>query len=170
MHYIFISYDPLFPLLFDKEKKYLQSLFGKKTIIEHFGSTAVPGLGGKGVIDLYVLVKKSKMQKVSVILANNKYLYSDFFKDENHFLFQADKAYQGKIYHYHIHLSPIGSKNFADCIKFRDYLRSCPKAAEEYAGLKRKAIKEINGMTDKKQIVRKYLKAKDPFVKNIIKK
>lgn len=46
--YVFKSYNPIFPKLFEAEKKRLLSFLKKDYQIEHAGSTAVPNLGGRG--------------------------------------------------------------------------------------------------------------------------
>ena len=65
MNYKFIPYDSVYPGLFEKEKVFLKKILSNKIIVEHFGSTAVPGLGGKGVIDIYLLVAKELMKVTS---------------------------------------------------------------------------------------------------------
>lgn len=50
-----VPYDPAWPRRFDEERRALTAVFaGTKTVIEHVGSTAVPGLGAKPVIDIIV--------------------------------------------------------------------------------------------------------------------
>ena len=48
--YVFKPYNPKFPVLFEQEKQRIASHLKEKAPIEHVGSTAVPGLGGKGII------------------------------------------------------------------------------------------------------------------------
>ena len=50
--YIFRPYNPIFPELFKNEKERMEKILGDNLKIEHIGSTAVMGLGGKGVIDI----------------------------------------------------------------------------------------------------------------------
>jgi len=51
-----VPYDPVWPKLFSKEKKHLLSCLPRQLIrrIEHFGSTAVPGLAAKPIVDILV--------------------------------------------------------------------------------------------------------------------
>jgi len=100
MDYSFLPYDPIFKELFNKEKSYLQKILDDDLVIEHFGSTSVPGLGGKGVIDIYILAPKDKVKSVSNKLQENGYLFKDFFKDSDHLFHQIDKEYGNKKYHY----------------------------------------------------------------------
>jgi len=168
MDYCFLPYDPIFSKLFEKEKLYLQRILGSNITIEHFGSTAVPGLDGKGVIDIYILTSKDKIESISDILQKNGYVFGDFFKDDDHLLYQIDKLESNKKYHYHIHLSSIGSANFKDCIIFRDYLRTHPEAIKKYTQFKKIALNKIKDITDKKEVVKIYLDTKKPIIEEII--
>lgn len=168
MSYSFLPYDSVFRELFEKEKLYLQKILGNNLVIEHFGSTSVPGLGGKGVIDIYILTPKDQVKFVSHKLQQNGYVFKDFFKDEDHLFHQTDKMYGDKIYHYHIHLSSLGNKNFTDCISFRDYLRTHPEAIKKYEKLKHIALDKIKGVTNKEEIVKLYLDTKSSIIKEIL--
>lgn len=168
MDYSFLPYNSIFPELFKKEKSYLQRILGNNITIEHFGSTSVPGLGGKGVIDIYILTSKDKIKSTSDILQKNGYVFSDFFKDDDHLLHQINKLENNKKYHYHIHLSSLGNNNFKDCIIFRDYLRTHPEAVKKYTQLKKIALNKIKDITDKKEVIKIYLDTKKPIIEEII--
>lgn len=56
--YVFKPYSALFPNLFAKEKARIVQHFLFPASIEHVGSTAVPGLGGKGIIDIAIAFEK----------------------------------------------------------------------------------------------------------------
>ena len=60
--YIFKPYHEIFPKLFEQEKLRLSKYLTGEYMIEHIGSTAVPGLGGKGIIDIMISVSKDKMR------------------------------------------------------------------------------------------------------------
>ena len=54
-HALLVLYDPAWPRRFDEERRVLAAVFaGTEAVIEHVGSTAVPGLGSKPVIDVMV--------------------------------------------------------------------------------------------------------------------
>jgi len=55
--YVFKAYSPIFPKLFEKEKDRIKKILGENDLIEHVGSTAVPGLGGKEINDIYIETK-----------------------------------------------------------------------------------------------------------------
>ncbi len=61
---VIVEYDPAWPWLFEAERERVQSALGDvATCIEHFGSTAVPGMAGKPIVDLLVCV--SGLESVS---------------------------------------------------------------------------------------------------------
>jgi GrpB-like predicted nucleotidyltransferase (UPF0157 family) len=61
--YIYRRAERDYTALFLREKKKLKK-FGKKIAIEHIGSTAVQGLGGKGIIDIMIGANKSQINFV----------------------------------------------------------------------------------------------------------
>ena len=63
--YLFKPYSKIFPDLFEREKERISSHIKEDLVIEHVGSTAVPGLGGKGIIDIAIAVSKKEMESVS---------------------------------------------------------------------------------------------------------
>ena len=69
--YKFREYNEKYPMLFKKEKSKLKKIFPKNAVIEHIGSTAIPNLGGKGVIDLYVTVKNKEIKNTKKKLISN---------------------------------------------------------------------------------------------------
>lgn len=55
-----LEYDPRWPELFDREAKRIRSLLGKKVLqVEHVGSTSIPGLCAKPIIDILLVVTDS---------------------------------------------------------------------------------------------------------------
>ena len=111
-------------MLFKKEKSKLKKIFPKNAVIEHIGSTAIPNLGGKGVIDLYVTVKNKEIKNTKKKLISNNYCFiqSKNKKDGRRLMFEKDYKSKGKIRRVHIHLSKHNSLNFKRCLFFRDYL------------------------------------------------
>ena len=107
---------------------------GLSLTIEHTGSTAVPGLDAKPVIDL-LAGQAAEMNRANVIAAIESagYLYRgeqglpgrDFFR-------------RGDPRQYHLHLTQIESDFWREHRAFRDHLRANPGAASEYASLKRR--------------------------------
>lgn len=169
--YIFRPYSPLFPKLFASEKERLQNSLGEDIRIEHVGSTAVPGLGGKGVIDILAVGPKENWGHISEELEKLGYEYKkkDEEREKERLFFMAtlpDPDIKTRIYH--IHLSYPESPEVLRMIKFRDYLRNHPKEAEEYSQIKKMAADEAQTKTTKDEMRDTYGKIKENFIKKIL--
>jgi 3-dehydroquinate dehydratase/shikimate dehydrogenase len=66
--YVYKPYSKTFPELFQKEKIRISESLKNALAIEHVGSTAIAGLGGKGIIDIAIAVAKEEMERSSEIL------------------------------------------------------------------------------------------------------
>jgi GrpB-like predicted nucleotidyltransferase (UPF0157 family) len=130
-----VPYDPAWPALFAAEAQRLAPILAVHRIalrLEHTGSTAVPGLAAKPVLDLLAGWEAARDRATAIrALEAAGYLYRgeqgiagrDFFR-------------RGEPRQYHLHLARVGSEFWEDHRAFRDYLRDHPAAAAEYAGLK----------------------------------
>lgn len=158
--YVFKPYSNIFPELFRKEKERIASRVTKAIAIEHVGSTAVPGLGGKGIIDIAIAVPKDAMDSTIKELQSLGYEFRPSFStpDRAYFvIFLPDPEEETR--RYHVHLTFPESNEWEELIGFRDYLREHPEEALEYAELKRKAALEANHEGEK------YRKIKEPMFK-----
>lgn len=164
----FIAYDKDYPVLFDVEKQRLQTTLGN-VMVEHFGSTAVPDLGGKGYIDIYMAVSKQEMEKFSSRVQRLGYEHRPDGDIPGERLFHKRKIVtnSGKAITYNLHITYLGSENFKMCMALRDYLRQHPKEAQNYAEVKKKATLKANKKTDKKSAVAEYMSTKDGLVKEL---
>ncbi len=160
--YIFKPYNDLFPSLFSKEKERIVSRLPREASIEHVGSTAIPGLGGKGIIDIAVAVDKFDMDSAKDALQELGYEFRPQFSTPDRFYFviylpDPEEASR----RYHIHLTYPESQEWKELIGFRDYLLSNPEAIQEYAELKKKAALEAD------QDGEKYRKMKSPIFEKV---
>lgn len=120
--YIFRAYDPVYPKLFTNEKNRLKKLLTEDILIEHVGSTSIPGMGGKGIIDIAVAANnKDDLSNVSSQLIEAGY-YFDPDDGTNERLFHSRMVSDAE--RYHIHLTFKGSKDCKEMTSFRDYLIS----------------------------------------------
>lgn len=160
--YVFKPYDPRFPELFRKEKERIGALLKNALAIEHVGSTAVPNLGGKGIIDIAIAVKKEDMDEATQQLQKLGYEFRPSFStpDRAYFIIYLPDPIEEKR-RYHVHLTHPQSEDWKNLIEFRDYLRSHPKAAEEYSKMKENAVLEADQNGDT------YRKLKQPMFKKI---
>jgi GrpB-like predicted nucleotidyltransferase (UPF0157 family) len=131
-----VPYDSSWPTRFAEERAVLDETIGGWATggIHHVGSTAVPGLDAKPIIDILVGVDSLQVSTASFdLLAKLDYLYAPYRADEMHWFCKPDPRRRT----HHLHLVPTDSGRFRDELAFRDRLRSSPGIAEEYAGLKR---------------------------------
>ena len=136
---IIVEYDPLWSVLFEQEARRLHQILTQKLIIciEHFGSTAVPGLPAKPIIDLLVGVHslaQAKLVAVSQLEAIG-YSYWRDNPDPRRMFFVKGLPPNSPRTH-HIHMVEPNSVLW-ERLLFRDYLRKYPDEAKRYAYLKR---------------------------------
>lgn len=130
------EYDPEWPRRFEEEKQFLLGVAGAylQGSIEHVGSTAVPGLVSKPVIDVMFGVKSLSESAPAIdIITAARYEYSPYKTDVMHWFCKPSDAHRT----HHLHLIPHESALWNERIRFRDLLRSDIRLAEEYAALKR---------------------------------
>jgi GrpB-like predicted nucleotidyltransferase (UPF0157 family) len=128
--------NPAWPALFAAEASQIERVIGPWITggIHHVGSTAVPGLAAKPVIDIAVGVESLAASRPCIDrLAEIEYVYTPYRADVMHWFCKPDPAHRT----HHLHLIPTGSQRLDDEIAFRDYLRTYPRRAAEYEALKR---------------------------------
>ncbi len=139
-----VPYDPIWPKAFEQERLYLLSCLPTNLInrIEHFGSTAVPGLSAKPIVD--ILVEVTSLDKTREIIApileaqGYDYFWRPSWGDDTPpfyaWFIKRDK--NGNRTH-HIHMVEAEFEHW-DRLLFRDYLIDYPDIAWEYSNLKEK--------------------------------
>lgn len=160
--YVFRQYSTIFPELFLKEKSRIASHINLDAQIQHIGSTAVPGLGGKGVIDIGIAIDRKEMKTVSEQLQGIGYEFRPVFStpDRLYFITYLPDAEEPSR-RYHIHLTYPDNKEWKEFLGFRDYLINHPKDLQEYADLKEKAALASDGQGEK------YRDLKEPLINKI---
>jgi len=137
-----MPYDPGWPAMFEKEKLHLLTCLPAGLIrrIEHFGSTAVPGLAAKPIIDMLVEVTslEETKRKITPVLEEQGYDYfwrPSFGDSEPPFYaWFIKRDLEGNRTH-HIHMVEREFECW-DRLFFRDYLIEHPETAKEYQDLK----------------------------------
>jgi GrpB-like predicted nucleotidyltransferase (UPF0157 family) len=131
-----LEYDPAWMRAYAEERDRIAAAIGDAVVaIEHVGGTAVPGLPARPVIDLMVGVEDIERAGPAVAgLINLGYEYVPELETQ-----LPDRRYfrRGMPETHHVHMVPVSSDYFTEHLLFRDYLRSHPRAAEEYGKLKR---------------------------------
>ena len=169
--YIFTTYNKGLPGIFEREKSKLKRILPFATKIEHFGSTAVPGLKGKGVLDIYALVPADKFELAKKKLEESRTNYTFYNVKEMEgglkMVFRRQYQYAKKIRKINLHIGTAGIKDFETCVAFRDALRESKNLCREYEAVKLLAIKKTKNLgEDSKENSRIYVEAKNAFIKN----
>ena len=152
-----VPYDPNWVGQFEREKAVLEKLLApwRRGPIEHVGSTAIPGLCAKPVIDMMVGVTSlSESEPAKAALREAGYQYAEYKTDVMHWFCKPSFAMRT----HHLHLIPYGAPLWHDRLKFRDVLRADPALAADYAALKL-------DLANKFEFDREaYTEAKSPFI------
>lgn len=165
-----VPYMPIWPKMFKEEANFLREKLPEELIrrIEHFGSTAVPEISAKPIIDILVEVaslKEAKERIVPVLEAEGyEYLWRPAFGDSGppYYAWFIRRNEEGERTH-HIHMVE-GDSELWDRLYFRDYLKEFPKVAERYNELKI----ELSKKHSKDRV--KYTEGKSEFIIETTKK
>ena len=160
--YKFIKFSNNYKNYFRYEKNLLHKTLGNNVAIEHVGSTAVKGLGGKGITDIVIGVNADEIRKSKSMLESAGYEYRAVASVPGRIFFRKDYVRKNRIRRVHIHLVKITGKELRQMIMFRDYLINNPGKLREYSQIKKLAVKAAKG--DGKI----YRSMKEEFIKNII--
>jgi len=128
-------YSSAWAQVFEHEKMLLTELFGASaTAVEHIGSTAVPGMTAKPIIDIMVGLRNfESWVAFTTALEGAGYVYMpDRVKADEVFM---PKGPDKRRTHY-LHIVEHGSREWKRCLKFRDLLRDNERLRSEYAALK----------------------------------
>jgi GrpB-like predicted nucleotidyltransferase (UPF0157 family) len=142
-----MPYNPSWPVLFEQEKAHLLACLPGELInrIEHFGSTAVPALAAKPIIDILVEVTslEETRKRIAPILESLGYDYfwrPTWGDDTPPFYAWFIKRDTGSNRTHHIHMVEHHFEHW-DRLLFRDYLIEHPDVAKEYQDLKIRLFK-----------------------------
>jgi GrpB-like predicted nucleotidyltransferase (UPF0157 family) len=129
-----VDYDPSWPAMFETLHERISKALGDRALaIEHVGSTSIPGLAAKPVIDLDVLVRATDVPAAISALENVGYRHWGALGIEGREAFHWPAGTERD----HLYVCPENSVAFSNHLAFRDHLRANPQAASNYAQLKR---------------------------------
>jgi len=132
-----VDYDPAWPDKFEQERRLLSAAIGGWVSggIHHVGSTAVPGLPAKPIVDILVGIRSLDQGRSCLdSLAALEYVYAPYLAEEMLWLCKPRPARRT----HHLHLVPTGSQRYRDELAFRDRLREDGGIAADYVALKRR--------------------------------
>jgi GrpB-like predicted nucleotidyltransferase (UPF0157 family) len=162
-----VSYDSGWPATFEAEARRLRSALESLALrIDHNGSTSVPGLSAKPIIDIQVSV--ATLQPVAVYddcLRPLGYVHVPHPDDSFSPFFHRPSAWP---HSHHVHLVERGGAEERRTLAFRDYLRDHAAAAREYERLK----EDLAGKTAAidRESREAYARAKTDFIERIVAK
>ena len=156
---VVVDYDPLWPEKFQKHAGLIAQALGAKALcVEHVGSTSVPGLAAKPIIDIVIVVENSADEAVYLpaLLAAGYVLRVREPDWHQHRMLRTPAL------DVHVHIFSSGCTEVARMLAFRNRLRNNAEDRLRYAALKRNLAKQDwPDMND-------YARAKTDVVEQII--
>jgi len=156
---IIAEYDSSWPELFEREANRIRSVLGGRALqIEHVGSTSVPGLCAKPIIDILLVVENSA-DEPSYVPALEEAGYRIQIREPEWF---EHRMFKGPDTDINLHVFSMGAFEIDRMLRFRDWLRSNQDEREKYAQAKLKLAK------NRWRHVQHYADAKTSIVREII--
>jgi len=155
-----VEYDPEWLGVFERVRSYVWPAVGDIALsVEHIGSTSVPGLRAKPVIDVCIVVASRREVPACIErLASIGYVHRGNLGVPEREAFRRPD----ELTRHHLYLSPRESLSLKNHLGFRDYLRSHPEAAREYGELKAELARRFPGDIDS------YIVGKTEFILRIL--
>jgi len=153
-------YNAEWARLFEEERARLQAAVGDYVLdIQHVGSTSIPGMVAKPIIDIAIAVVSFE-GALGCVGPMERIGYE--YEGENgvprrHLFVKRNPSTT-----YHVHISEPGSRNWENQVLFRDYLLAHPEVAEEYVALKMRLAEQFP--SDREA----YTDGKAPFIERIL--
>lgn len=150
-----VDYDPEWPLRFEVHRERVRRALGDRAIrVEHIGSTAVPGLAAKPIIDMLVAVADPAAASIEAAFVSAGYRLR--VKEASHRMFRTPQL------DVHIHVWAEGDEEVGRHLRFRDRLRRSAPDRVAYEQLKRQlARRQWRDMNE-------YAAAKGPLIDSIL--
>ncbi len=159
-----VAYDPAWPGAFSSESCKIAAVLGDLVVrIDHNGSTSVPGLGAKPIIDIQVSVRElTPIERYAARLAELGYVHVPHPDDSFCAFFHRPAGWP---HIYHVHIVHSGGEEERRTLAFRDYLRKHPEVAREYEELKRQLASQYSTASFDSQ--QAYSEAKTEFITRV---
>ncbi|MCM3088067.1 GrpB family protein [Bhargavaea ginsengi] len=154
------SYQQEWPLQFKEASNTFQEIFGNAlTDIHHIGSTSIPGMAAKPVIDIL-----AEVRDIGELETFNHQMELEGFVARGEHGVPGRRYFvraEGNVHTHHVHMFANGSDQVKRHLAFRDYLRKHPVEAERYRSLKMRIAEE--GVKD----VKLYQERKAPLIREL---
>lgn len=156
------SYNPDWPKIFEAEAAKIKEALGALCIaIHHIGSTAVPGLLAKPVIDMIGVVRHP--EEVIRPLEDLGFKYKGEYNIPMRFYFNRSEGIE-----INLHIYEEGHPEIELNLLFRDYLRKHHDARDQYAKLKEDLLKDKTSYEKNNSTFTGYNLGKDAFIRKIL--
>lgn len=156
---LIVPHDPTWKVMFERESVCISHVLRENVVaIHHIGSTAIPGIYAKPIIDILVEVKKIAGLDDPLPMASLGYEAMGEFGIAGRRYFRKENAHKRT---HHVHVFEAGSAQVTRHLAFRDYMLAYPEDAQRYSELKRRLAREYP--TD----IEKYMDGKDGFIQAI---
>ena len=162
---VIVAYDPRWPQVYEQEKAAIVSAIGSRLVaIEHVGSTAVPNLGAKPIIDVMAGLPSLADAEGCIVPveALGYHFVPEVMRDlpDDRYFERWTESYEHGREVAHLHLTEHKSPFWNDHLLFRDLLRARPETASAYEQLKRDLVQRTSGAG--------YVHAKTSFVQSVL--
>lgn len=155
-----VDYNPKWPTLYEEEAEQLANTLGvARSHIQHAGSTSIPGMVAKPILDIAILV-----DSLDVVDAWRKKLQVMGYRFKGIEKFLPDRRFfaKGPRSNRTVYLHIVSQKEYDGLLKFRDALRNDPRLVQEYTALKHKlAINHADSRAE-------YTLSKNDFIQKVL--
>lgn len=159
MNVIVTTYNPLWTAMFRAEALDLSEVFGENLLdIHHIGSTSVPGLKAKPIIDIMPIVKD-----IQVIDTLGEKMQELGYEAMGEYGIPQRRYFRkgGENRTHHVHVFEVGSEHIERHLAFRDYLRAHLDEATRYGDLKEALAKRYP------EDIEAYMDGKNDYIKRV---
>jgi GrpB-like predicted nucleotidyltransferase (UPF0157 family) len=155
---VFVDYDPAWPALFRREADRIRHVLGERALhIEHVGSTAVPGLAAKPIVDMLLIVAASA-DEPAYVPAMTAAGYLLRIREP---AWYEHRLFKGPDTDVNLHVFSAGCPEIARMLRFRDWLRAHEPDRKLYEQTKRALARQTW------QYVQNYADAKTAIIAQI---
>jgi GrpB-like predicted nucleotidyltransferase (UPF0157 family) len=153
------DYDPNWQVIFERESDQVAEALGDDVVeIQHIGSTSIPGLRAKPIIDLLAAVESfAPIAEYERVLEPLGYRHHPHSEEDERIFF-----WKGTPRTHHLHIVEYATWEHQRHVIFRDYLRAHPEMAQWYEQVKRELWIAFKGNRPA------YTKGKTAFIKTIM--
>ena len=144
---VVVEYDKNWPSDFEKIKKEIEKAIVEPAVIEHVGSTSIPGMKAKPIIDIDVgLNNWADFEKVKKDLAAIGYVHEGDRGIKGREVFDRNGLVHNDVLDtidHHLYVCSVDNEEFKRHLLFRDYLRSHDEARDKYNQIKEEILTKV---------------------------